>query len=120
MDRKIEGTALAAAVDATPAERPAASSGVAGAGTDIVLHGRDLTRSYGDVLALDGVDVDIAPGEVLGLLGPNGAGKTTLLSLVAGLRVPDRGSVHICGVDVQRKPLEARKLFGIAPQELAV
>jgi ABC-2 type transport system ATP-binding protein len=87
---------------------------------DVVLRVRGLTRSYGTILALDGVDIDIAQGEVVGLLGPNGAGKTTLISIIAGLRAPDRGSVHVCGRDVQKDPLAARRMLGIAPQELAV
>lgn len=88
--------------------------------SDVVLRGRDMTRHFGEVRALDGVDIDIRAGELLGLLGPNGAGKTTLLSIVAGLVQPDRGSVQVCGIDIQSDPLAARRMIGIAPQELAV
>jgi ABC-2 type transport system ATP-binding protein len=85
-----------------------------------MLEVREVTKSYGDVVALTGVNLSIAPGEVLGLLGPNGAGKTTLVSIVAGLRRPDGGSVHVAGVDVGEDPEAARRSIGIAPQELGV
>jgi ABC-2 type transport system ATP-binding protein len=77
-------------------------------------------KRYGDKPALAGVDLTIQPGEVCCLLGPNGAGKTTLASIVAGLRRPDQGSVHVAGVDVLKHPFEARKRLGYAPQELAI
>src|SRR5680860_1134595 len=57
------------------------------------LAARELARSFGDQLVLDGVDLTIGPGTRLGVVGPNGAGKTTLLRLLAGLDQPDRGSV---------------------------
>jgi ABC-2 type transport system ATP-binding protein len=79
-----------------------------------------VSKSYGDVKALDGVDLTIQPGEILGLLGPNGAGKTTLVSIVAGLRQPDAGSVRIGGADVRQDPIAARRHLGIAPQEVGV
>jgi ABC-type multidrug transport system ATPase subunit len=72
------------------------------------------------VAALDGVDLALGPGEILGLLGANGAGKTTLVSIVADLRAPDVGAVQVGGIDAQRDPIVARRLIGIAPQELAV
>ena len=77
-------------------------------------------KSYGPRVALAGVDLDIAPGEVCCLLGPNGAGKTTLASIVAGLKRPDQGVVRVAGVDVQKAPYEARRRLGYAPQELAI
>ena len=59
-----------------------------------------LTKSYGATVALDGVDLRVEAGTILGLLGPNGAGKTSLVSIVAGLRRPDAGRVEVCGIDV--------------------
>ncbi len=70
--------------------------------------------------ALDGVDLEIARGEIVGLLGHNGAGKTTLMSLVAGLSRPDAGTISVHGYDVSREPLRARRHLGLAPQELGV
>ena len=80
----------------------------------------DVSKSYGDHRALDGVSLDVAEGQILGLLGPNGAGKTTLVSIVAGLRRPDAGSVAVDGVDVVRSPQAARALIGLAPQDTGV
>ena len=61
------------------------------------MRARGLTKFFGDVVALDGVDLDVAPGQIHGIVGPNGAGKTTLLGLLLGLAVADRGSLEILG-----------------------
>src|ERR1035437_665153 len=79
-----------------------------------------VTKRYGDNVALNDVDLDIRPGEILGLLGPNGAGKTTLVSIAAGLLRADTGTVKVCGIDVRRDPVGARRRLGLAPQELGV
>jgi len=79
-----------------------------------------VRKAYGDNVALAGVDLTVAPGTILGLLGPNGAGKTTLVSIVAGLRRPDAGTVHVCGIDARREPQRARTAMGLAPQETGV
>ena len=63
---------------------------------------RGITKYFGDVVALDGVDLDLPRGQVHGLVGPNGAGKTTLLGLLLGLSAPDRGSLEILGAPVDR------------------
>ena len=70
--------------------------------TTPAVRARQLTKSFGDVVALDGVDLDVAEGEVHGLVGPNGAGKTTLLGLLLGLAVPDAGTLEILGDGVGR------------------
>jgi len=85
-----------------------------------VLKVRSLRKSYGNVVALDGVDLDIAPGQILGLLGPNGAGKTTLVSIVCGLRRPDSGLVEVDGVDAVAHAHAVRPHLGLAPQEVGV
>ncbi|MBO1756286.1 ABC transporter ATP-binding protein [Allobranchiibius sp. CTAmp26] len=66
------------------------------------VRARGITQTFGDVVALDGVDLDIPYGQVHGLVGPNGAGKTTLLGLLLGLSVPDAGSLQILGTPVGR------------------
>ena len=75
----------------------------------------EVSRRYGDVLALDRLSLDVEPGELVGLLGPNGAGKSTLLSLLTGLRRPTSGRVELCGGD-PRDPARRRSL-GVTPQE---
>ena len=79
-----------------------------------------LTKAYRDVVALDGVDLTIEPGEMVGLLGPNGAGKTTLVSIICGLRRADSGAVSVCGVNALSHPQSARSHIGLAPQELGI
>src|SRR5262245_7711246 len=64
---------------------------------------RGVTKRFGDVVALDGMDLDVAVGQVHGLVGPNGAGKTTLLGLLLGLAVADQGRLEILGTQVGRK-----------------
>ena len=68
----------------------------------LVVRARGLSKAFGEVVALDGVDLAIAPGEVHGLVGPNGAGKTTLLGLLLGLAQADGGELEILGSPVRR------------------
>ena len=79
-----------------------------------------LVKRYGEVRALDGLDLEVAEGTVLGLLGPNGAGKTTAVRILTTLLVPDEGTAHVAGVDVVRNPGEVRKLIGLSGQYAAV
>src|SRR3954453_6493019 len=66
------------------------------------VRARGVTKSFGEVVALDGIDLDVASGQIHGLVGPNGAGKTTLLGLLLGLAVADRGKLEILGAPVRR------------------
>ena len=79
-----------------------------------------ITKQYRDLRALDGVDLDIAPGEFFGLLGPNGAGKTTLISIIAGLARATSGSASVMGHDVVSDYRAARRSLGVVPQELVM
>src|ERR1700710_442877 len=79
-----------------------------------------LTKSFGDVRALDGVDLEAAPGTVLGLLGPNGAGKTTVVRILATLLKPDAGSAEVAGLDVVADAARLRHSIGLAGQYAAV
>jgi ABC-2 type transport system ATP-binding protein len=81
---------------------------------------RGLAKSFGDVRALDGVDLDVATGTVLGLLGPNGAGKTTAVRVMATLLLPDAGTVTVTGLDVVADAAELRERIGLAGQYAAV
>jgi ABC-2 type transport system ATP-binding protein len=79
-----------------------------------------LVKSFGDVRALDGVDLYVPPGSVLGLLGPNGAGKTTAVRVLTTLLKPDAGTVLVTGLDVVRDAAELRGRIGLAGQYAAV
>lgn len=81
---------------------------------------RGLVKHFGDVHALDAVDLIARQGQVLGLLGPNGAGKTTLVRVLATLLKPDAGSAHVLGLDVQRDAAQLRERIGLAGQYAAV
>ena len=79
-----------------------------------------LHKSYGDVRALRGVDLHVAPGTVFGLLGPNGAGKTTAVRILTTLLLPDDGSARVAGFDVVREAAKVREQIGLAGQYAAV
>ena len=75
----------------------------------------DLTKLYGDFVAVSGLSFGVRPGEVMGLVGPNGAGKTTTLRVCAGLLKPHEGEVVVGGVSLARDPLAARARMGFVP-----
>jgi len=83
-----------------------------------VLELRDLVKRYGAVTALDGVSLDIRPGEIFGLLGPNGAGKTTLIGAVCGLVKKTSGTIRLFGQDQDLDPVGPRYSVGLVPQEI--
>ena len=84
--------------------------------TQPVIRVRGLTKRYGDVQAVAGIDFDVAPGEIFGLLGPNGAGKTTTVEILEGLRTPDGGEVSVLGVDVTRGADALKPRIGVSLQ----
>jgi ABC-2 type transport system ATP-binding protein len=87
---------------------------------DRVIEVEGLRRSFGEVRALDGVDLDVSQGTVLGLLGPNGAGKTTAVRILTTLLHPDGGRAVVAGYDVVRQAAELRRVIGLAGQYAAV
>jgi ABC-2 type transport system ATP-binding protein len=96
---------------------PAGASATAGEAA-VSAHG--LVKSYGSVKALCGVDLQVAPGTVLGLLGPNGAGKTTIIRILTTLLRPDAGTARVAGLDVVRDAAKLRERIGLAGQYAAV
>jgi ABC-2 type transport system ATP-binding protein len=81
-----------------------------------VIEVRDLRKSYGSTRAVDGIDLDVHEGEVLGVLGPNGAGKTTTVEIVAGLRRPDSGTATVAGLVPWRDRAEVTRVLGVQLQ----
>jgi ABC-2 type transport system ATP-binding protein len=85
-----------------------------------VITATGLVKRYGDVIALDGLDLAVPEGTVLGLLGPNGAGKTTAVSILTTLLVPDEGTAVVAGADVRTQPNDVRRRIGLSGQFAAV
>jgi ABC-2 type transport system ATP-binding protein len=92
---------------------------------DIMVETKDLAKTFGnaqhgEVRAVKGIDLQIQNGEIFSLLGPNGAGKTTTISMISGLIEPTRGDAFIGGYSITRQPLQAKRLLGVVPQEIAL
>lgn len=73
---------------------------------------KKLRRSFGPIVAVDGVSFNVEKGDVLGFLGPNGAGKTTVMRILACFLRPDSGTASVCGYDILRRPLQVRRSLG--------
>ena len=85
-----------------------------------IIDARALTKTFGHVQALDGLDLTAEPGQVVAVLGPNGAGKTTFVRTVATLTRPDGGTLHVDGIDAVAHPERVRRIIGLAGQYAAV
>jgi ABC-2 type transport system ATP-binding protein len=83
---------------------------------DIILKAKDLTKVYGDKVAVDGISFEVGQGEIFGILGPNGAGKTTTLEMIETLRPIDDGEVTVSGIDVATQPTKIKQIIGVQPQ----
>jgi ABC-2 type transport system ATP-binding protein len=80
-----------------------------------VIRLKQLTKRYGRFTAVDGTDLMVPSGELFGFLGPNGAGKTTTFRMIAGILRPTSGTVEVGGIDINRRPLEAKARLGFIP-----
>ncbi|MFG3256131.1 ATP-binding cassette domain-containing protein [Streptomyces sp. NPDC048172] len=81
---------------------------------------RGLVKHFGETKAVDGIDLDVREGTVMGVLGPNGAGKTTLVRMLSTLLVPDAGTATVAGYDVVRQPRQLRRTIGLTGQYASV
>lgn len=80
----------------------------------------NVIKRYGSNLAVDNITLEIENGEIFGLLGPNGAGKSTTIKMIMGLLKANSGEITVNGIDVRKNGLEAKKILGLVPQELAI
>jgi lipooligosaccharide transport system ATP-binding protein len=83
---------------------------------DVVIRLDGLTKKFDDLVAVDGVDLEIPRGEIYGLLGPNGAGKTTIIRMVGGLSLPTSGEATVLGLDIVKDTSEVKSRIGVVPQ----
>ena len=91
-----------------------------GGAPEAVIRIEGLRKRYGDVTAVDGVNLEVYRGEVFGILGPNGAGKTTTLEMIEGLRKPDAGEIEVAGYDAVKETGELKRIIGVQLQTTAL
>ncbi|MEM0385416.1 MAG: ATP-binding cassette domain-containing protein, partial [Nitrososphaeria archaeon] len=75
----------------------------------------DVSKRYGDLIAVEDLNLEVKRGEIFGLLGPNGSGKSTTIKIILGLVKPDSGYVNVLGINVEEDPIEVRKRIGYVP-----
>jgi ABC-2 type transport system ATP-binding protein len=85
-----------------------------------VISCHQLTRKFGDFTAVDSISLEVAKGSICAVLGPNGAGKSTTVAMLTGLLAPTSGDAAICGVDVVREPVAAKRKIGVLPEDLGL
>ncbi len=85
---------------------------------DPVIETLDLSKRYGDTLAVDRLTLEVRAGEIFGFLGPNGAGKTTTLLMLLGLSEPTGGRARVCGIDPTREPVRVKRIVGYLPEDV--
>ena len=88
--------------------------------SDIAIATEKLTRKFGELSAVDGVDLQVESGQFFGFLGPNGAGKSTTIKMLTGLLVPTGGRVSLLGMDFARHPVEVKRLIGVVPEGMGL
>jgi ABC-2 type transport system ATP-binding protein len=86
----------------------------------LMIEVEDMVKSYGNRIAVNGINFSIRQGDIFGLLGPNGAGKSSTISILATLSSSDAGRVSVCGCDLPREANRVRSLIGLVPQDLAL
>src|SRR6266436_2262808 len=87
---------------------------------DIAISTEKLTRRFGALTAVDGMDLQVESGQFFGFLGPNGAGKSTTVKMLSGLLAPTSGKATVCGFDVATHPLEVKRRIGVLPESLGL
>ena len=88
--------------------------------SELLLEARDLVKTFGQTRAVDGLNLEVHPGEMVGLVGPDGAGKTTAMRLIVGALHPTSGSIKVDGYDVPAQVEKAREHLGYLAQKFAM
>nr|WP_292594508.1 ABC transporter ATP-binding protein [Mesotoga sp. UBA5847] len=83
----------------------------------MMIEAVDLTRRFGDLTAVDNLNLRVSSGEIYGFLGPNGAGKTTTIKMLTGVIAPSSGSIRIAGLDIERDLMEIKQIISVVPDE---
>ena len=87
---------------------------------ELALETRGLRRAFGEVMAVDGIDLAVPRGTLYGFLGPDGAGKSTTIKCLTGLLRPSGGSMRILGIDLEKDPVAVKRRVGVVPEDLAL
>ena len=85
-----------------------------------VIQARGLTRQFGQLTAVDQLDLEVPPGQIYGFLGPNGSGKSTTIRMLCGLLTPTRGKAQVLGYDVVREPEQVKRRIGYMTQRFSL
>ena len=88
--------------------------------TDVAIRTEKLTRRFGNLVAVDGIDLQVTAGQFFGFLGPNGAGKSTTIKMLTGLLAPSAGRVNLLGMDFATYPVEVKRLIGVVPEGMGL
>src|ERR1700692_624508 len=86
---------------------------------EIAIQTQKLSRTFGNLIAVDGIDLQVTAGQFFGFLGPNGAGKSTTIKMLTGLLAPTSGTIQILGLDAATHPIEVKRQIGVVPEVLA-
>jgi ABC-2 type transport system ATP-binding protein len=88
--------------------------------TEIAISTRELTRKFGDLLAVDSINLQVQAGQFFGFLGPNGAGKSTTIKMLTGLLTPTSGQMQLLGLDFQSNPIAVKRQIGVVPEGMGL
>src|SRR5204862_6618080 len=88
--------------------------------SDAAILTEQLTRKFGELTAVDRIDLRVTAGQFFGFLGPNGAGKSTTIKMLTGLLTPTAGRMQLLGIDFSRKPLGIKRQIGVVPERIGL
>src|SRR5712692_3344989 len=87
---------------------------------EMAIQTQKLSRKFGNLTAVDGIDLQVAPGQFFGFLGPNGAGKSTTIKMLTGLLAPTSGTMELLGLDFAAHPVQVKRQIGVVPEGMGL